>query len=150
MREITYLVVHHTATPAMATRQQIKAMHLDRGFADIGYHKLIWPSGAIAQGRPDELMGAHAYGLNQGTLGVACVGDYEANKPDPKLIDALVEVLATLCKRYGLKADKIIGHRDAVKINPKADTTLCPGRYLYALMPEIRRRVKAQLGGGAS
>ena len=148
--EIKYLVVHHTATGPDATREEIKRMHLARKFTDIGYHKLIWASGAIAQGRPDSIMGAHAKGLNEGTLGVSCVGNYEIDSPSAKMIDALVTVLATLCKRYGLKADKIIGHRDAVKINPKADTTLCPGRYLYALMPEIRRRVKAQLGGGAS
>lgn len=141
MRKINYLVVHHTAGPRNATREQIKAMHLARGFSDIGYHKLIWPTGAIAQGRPDDVMGAHARGLNQDTLGISCVGNYEELEPPAKLIDALVSTLTALCKRHGLTADAIIGHRDARSINPKADATLCPGKHLYALLPDIRRRV---------
>ena len=47
------LVWHCTATPEGKefTRAQIKAMHLVRGFTDIGYHKLIHLDG-ISRPRP--------------------------------------------------------------------------------------------------
>ncbi|MCQ2295087.1 MAG: N-acetylmuramoyl-L-alanine amidase [Bacteroidales bacterium] len=76
MREINNIIVHCTATPFrkhfdVAT---IRQWHLQRGWDDIGYHYVIYQDGSLHVGRPIEIVGAHAYGHNQGSIGIAYVG----------------------------------------------------------------------------
>ena len=139
MRPIKRIIIHHSASPRVTTTiQQIEGWHKKAGYKGVGYHKVIEGGGLVRQGRPDEEIGAHAYGHNHDSLGVCVVGNFENEQPDEAQIDALVQVLATLCKRHGLKASAIFGHRD---VNP----TACPGKHLFSKLPAIRQRVAAYL-----
>lgn len=119
MREIALIVVHCSASDDGADigRDEIKAMHLARGFSDIGYHYVIRRSGVIEVGRLENVVGAHAEGHNFNSIGVCLVGGVEA---DDKLraefnytrsqMRALEGLLIDLTARFP-KAE-VLGHKD--------------------------------------
>lgn len=118
MRPIHTLVWHCTATPAGKefTRAQIDAMHRARGFAKIGYHRLIHLDGSVSVGRPDSEIGVHVAGHNTGTLGFSYVGGIDAKgKPADTRTPAQKATMERLTREAlaaypGIKA--VVGHRD--------------------------------------
>jgi len=141
-----YLVIHHSAGNPNATIEDIRKMHIAKGWSDIGYHKVIEADGDVKQGRNDAVIGAQAFGANAVSLGLLVVGDFMKKEPKPIQITALIQVLAVLCKRHKLSVDKIIGHRDVSKLfNVPEGATACPGDKLYTLLPMIREKVKKYL-----
>lgn len=76
MRPINEIIVHCTATPEgrPVTVDEIRGWHKQRGWADIGYHSVVYLDGSIHPGRPEEKVGAHVEGHNSGTLGIVYVG----------------------------------------------------------------------------
>lgn len=127
MREINKIVLHHTATRSdNVSADDIRQMHLDRGWSDIGYHYVIeFPQPGrvtIQQGRAEETVGAHVRGHNQDSIGIAVIGNFET-KTFPDLANvALVRLLTSLCLCYDLSADDIYGHNELA-------ATLCPGKH---------------------
>jgi N-acetylmuramoyl-L-alanine amidase-like protein len=132
------LILHHTAIPdpllaagdltaETAYMKRIERLHLDRGWAAVGYHFVIMPSGRVYSGRPPSAIGAHAQGSNRDSIGIALAGDFEREPPDPAAIAslrALAEDLAPTGRPLPL-----IAHGDLMP-------TACPGRLLrMALEP---------------
>ena len=77
MREIKSVILHCTATPAdrALTVKEIRRWHVEgRGWADIGYHFVIPQDGTIEKGRHIDKIGAHTWGNNYGSIGVAYCG----------------------------------------------------------------------------
>ena len=77
MREIKSVILHCTATPAdrALTVKEIRRWHVEgRGWADIGYHFVIHQDGTIEKGRHIDKIGAHTWGNNYGSIGVAYCG----------------------------------------------------------------------------
>ena len=77
MREIKSVILHCTATPAdrVLTVKEIRKWHVkERGWADIGYHFIIHQDGTIERGRHIGKVGAHTWGNNYGSVGVAYCG----------------------------------------------------------------------------
>lgn len=72
---ITHLVFHHSASPLSTTVNEIRRWHLNRGWVDIGYHRVILANGSRVPGRPLLMAGAHARGHNRTSIGVCIVGD---------------------------------------------------------------------------
>lgn len=118
MRPINLLAVHCSATPAARDIgvAQIRAMHLQRGFNDVGYHYVIRRDGRVEKGRPDAVVGAHVQGHNARSIGICLIGGV---KPDgktaeanftPAQYDSLEQLLRQLRKSWP-KA-RICGHRD--------------------------------------
>jgi len=56
-----YIAIHCSATPPKMDIgvDEIRQMHLQRGFKDIGYNRLIRRNGEWEQGREDDEVGAH-------------------------------------------------------------------------------------------
>jgi N-acetylmuramoyl-L-alanine amidase len=80
MREIKSVILHCTATPAdrALTVKEIRRWHVEgRGWADIGYHFLIHQDGTIERGRHIGKVGAHTWGNNYGSIGIAYCGGVE-------------------------------------------------------------------------
>ncbi len=81
-------VVHHTAGSNSYTQSQvpgilrsIQAYHMDaRGWSDIGYNFLVDRFGGIWEGRGGGMgravIGAHAAGVNTGSVGVSVIGNF--------------------------------------------------------------------------
>lgn len=145
-----FLIVHHMGpVPAgfdyANTVKIVDQWHRAKGWSGIGYHKVILPGGEVKQGRPDAVVGAHAFGANAASLGILVAGDFSKQAPPEAQQAALVQVLATLAKRHGIMPDRIIGHRDVAKLFPGGAASACPGDALYALLPEVREQVEAYL-----
>lgn len=135
MRTINRLIVHHSAGTPWTTAEQIRRFHTapppqGRGWRDIGYHRVIrqLAQGAdgwvVEQGRPDEQMGAHDDGQNADSIGVCICGDYTKGPIPLAGLLVLLEELVVLCRRYGLTAVDVEGHKEN---EPSTTPTACPG-----------------------
>jgi len=77
MREIKSVILHCTATTLdkVLTVKEVRRWHVQgRGWSDIGYHFLIHQDGTIERGRHIDKVGAHTWGNNYGSVGVAYCG----------------------------------------------------------------------------
>ena len=77
MREIKSVILHCTATTLdkVLTVKEVRKWHVQgRGWSDIGYHFLIHQDGTIERGRHIDKVGAHTWGNNYGSVGVAYCG----------------------------------------------------------------------------
>ena len=131
MRRIDYIVIHQSASPLWATRDQIREWHLSRRipFDDIGYHWVIEASGLYLPGRPEKVMGAHAKGCNRHSIGICVVGDNsEASTawrfPQIESLQSLVRI-----KLAQYPGAEVVGHCDV-----GSTKTECPGVDIRALL----------------
>lgn len=134
-RNIRKIIVHCTATPEGEDRtvEQVRQMHLHRGFSDIGYHWLIYRDGSVNKGRDESKSGAHTLNHNYDSIGVSYVGgcvsrdhkDWTRKPKDtrtPEQKASLLKLLKELKVRY--PGAKVYGHRDfANKACPSFDAT---------------------------
>ncbi|MFF5927584.1 peptidoglycan recognition protein family protein [Streptomyces hydrogenans] len=154
------IIVHHTATPnstdysqahAFALSRSIQADHMDaRGWIDSGQHFTISRGGWITEGRhssvaalaagTQQVESAHCTGQNTVAVGIENEGTYTSVDPRSAQYAKLVDLCASICSQYGLRAYQIFGHRDF-------NNTECPGDRLYALLPQLRADVAARIGG---
>lgn len=179
---VTHLVIHHTVLVPdsesveayAALVRSIWDLHVfTRGWNDIGYNFLIDPAGLVYEGRagsagetgePGErdVRGAHFICANEGTMGVALLGDFTHAPPSPEALDSLARLLAWKCRERAidplgaslhpatmLHLEHICGHRDGNGAPPESGAcpigTECPGEMLYRLLPGIRQRVRVLL-----
>ena len=165
-------IVHHTAGSNAYSRQQsaaivraIQVYHVrGNGWNDIGYNLLVDKYGQVFEGRyggvDRNVVGAHAEGFNTGSVGVAVLGNYDAQAISPAAEAALAQVVAwrldvahldpiqivSFVSRgnprfpSGLPVTlrAIVGHRDT-------GFTDCPGDRLYARLGVLAQTV-AQTG----
>lgn len=138
----TGIILHHSASPAVAEGERVDAdlidrWHARRGFLGlggkrvyhIGYHYVILPDGTIQHGRPENMRGAHCRGHND-QLGICLVGNFSSGanpsgaygppRPTPAQLEALDHLLKTLIARYGFAPADLHRHRDYAQ-------TACPG-----------------------
>jgi N-acetylmuramoyl-L-alanine amidase CwlA len=101
------------------------------GWSDIGYHWLIDRNGVLYEGRPEDIVGAHAYGANEGSIGINLMYGTKDNSISNETIVALVKKIKEICIKYHIIPSKytIIGHRDVM-------ATECPG-VVYGYIPSI-------------
>ena len=115
------IVVHHAAMPLTTTREDIQDLHLTNGWAGIGYHKLVFADGKMAEGRPENVVGAHALGVNQRSLGIVLVGDFRKERPPMAQLQGAAALTRELMKKYHISLENVKPHR-AVTAG-----TDCPG-----------------------
>lgn len=153
----------YTKAQSAALVRGIYAFHTGaRGWPDIGYQFLVDKYGTIYQGRVDAIddlpVGAQAGGYNTSTIGVSAMGNYDVVAPGSKVLSAIEQVVAWKAYQYGLdpkaKATLITGSSTGSSVKAPAGSTIvvpavlghrdtnstaCPGRYLYAKLPTIRK-----------
>ena len=156
--------VHHTVNANGYTRAEVPgiirsiyAYHVEsRGWSDIGYNFLIDRFGRIWEGRyggvDRPVVGAHTLGYNDDSFAASAIGNYQITKPSPAMIQAYAALYAWKLSLHGVDASSthqyvtsrwfqaINGHRDA-------ESTLCPGQYLYDKLPKIRKLAAADQRG---
>lgn len=108
----------HLVEREKAAMRAIQAYHQSLGWTDIGYHRVIFPSGHVYLARPYGTLGAHAVGANN-KLGYSCAGNYEVHKPT----GAMLQALRTITEQD--KTTSLVGHYKV-----PGNATSCPGRYL--------------------
>jgi hypothetical protein len=147
MTQITRITVHHTATRLPGNSASVAAdainafqrQHQEQeGWADIGYHFLIDPSGRIWEGRPLTYQGAHAGSpeLNVGNIGIALIGDFTVQQPSAAQKKALIELLDSLCAKYRVEHGRVYTHQEI-----RDTSTECPGPALQRVVEQWRRGV---------
>lgn len=155
---VTHHIVHHTAGSNSNTNytqvvRDIYLLHTEvNGWDDIGYNFVIAQDGTLYEGRDPgdgrsefEVRGAHFCAKNTGTFGVALLGNYETAQLTHETRERLVSLLSFSLSDLGIhplgssdhrgeNLRAISGHRDGC-------ATLCPGRNVYQLLPDIRTEV---------
>ncbi|NOQ30273.1 MAG: lysozyme [Helicobacteraceae bacterium] len=98
------------------------------GWSDIGYHYVIGLDGVLEDGRPNQVIGAHAKGHNRTSLGICLVGGLGKDM-QPKItytiaqMKTLKALVKFLRKMYDIDDSNVAGHRDlgALKACPCFD-----------------------------
>lgn len=121
----TGVVVHHAASPAAWTVDDVHRSHLNRGWIGCGYHLLQTEDGQWHEGRPIGTEGAHATGYNRSHIGVALIGNFDTDEIPAHRYDSLIRMLSWLLDEHELEYTAVRGHREL----PGA-ATLCPGRHI--------------------
>jgi hypothetical protein len=162
--------VHHTASGEYDCAESaavVRSLHVyhvkTNGWRDLGYNFLVDKCGTIFEGRQggidQPVQGAHTYGFNSESTGVAVIGDYTDVGASSVAQTAVARVSAYKLGQYGgdpagkttlvagatqtnyhgtrftagqsYTFDQISGHRDGFN-------TQCPGMKLYPQLPGIR------------
>ncbi|WP_230770733.1 N-acetylmuramoyl-L-alanine amidase [Sphingomonas sp. Leaf4] len=134
-RAINGIVIHCSATREGQhfTAADIRAWHLAKKWADIGYHFVIGLDGTIEIGRPLAQPGAHVAGYNARTIGICYVGGCAADGKTikdtrtPEQKAALVTLLTALKARWPKATIK--GHRD-YSPDTNGDGRITPGEWI--------------------
>lgn len=164
-----FLLVHHTASTNAYRdpRELIRSVHrfhtsAAKGWPDVCYQFFVGRDGDVWEGRAGALAGpveADATGGSQGWAQLVCLlGDFSTAPPTTAAVDSLVLLLEWIARRDGIDVTDgatatfvsrgsqrwrtdttvttptISGHRDM-------SYTVCPGETVFAMLPEIRRRV---------
>lgn len=126
----TRIVLHHAAASGCSV-EDIHRWHLDRGWSGIGYHYYVRRDGRIYRGRPEDTVGAHAYGANRISVGVCFEGNLETETMPAAQQTAGARLIAQLLRTYSLTAADVCGHNAVC-------ATACPGQHfpMAALLAE--------------
>ena len=148
--KVKKIVVHHTAGTAnlndpMQAIRDIYHFHADsRQWGDIGYNYIIDQDGRVYEGRygGDGVIGAHAGLGNNGSIGIAVLGNYEQQAVPERVIASLGQFISKKAAKHKIDPDgfsnfrgrlmpNIFGHKDIM-------ATSCPGINLYEKLPILR------------
>lgn len=117
-RKSTERIILHHADAKSCSAEDIHRWHLNNGWSGAGYHFLVKKDGTIYRLRPEDKVGAHAYGSNYNSIGICFEGNYmEEDMPDVQK-QAGKELVAYLKNKYNITT--VQAHRDVC-------ATSCPG-----------------------
>lgn len=132
---LDHLVLHHTAVgsaeiggPSLEAESRhmraIQRWHVERGWATVGYHFVVSPTGRVFRGRPVDRLGAHVLGHNAGTVGICLMGNFQLERPSDAALASLEYVRTRLIAGGARVA--LRGHR----AHRGHERSGCPGRRL--------------------
>lgn len=161
---VTHLILHHTVTSNSTTDwpavvRAIWSFHTyTRGWGDIGYNFLVDVDGFVYEGHigGDDVIGTHAAGANEGSMGVAILGVFTDGgiTPPETMLNRVVDLFSWKAEQRSIDVfdvsdtlpdiswglPNVMGHRDVY------GTTQCPGSRAHALIPFIRDEVADRIG----
>jgi hypothetical protein len=144
------VIIHHTVTsnggsdPASVIRAIYYYHAVSLGWGDIGYNYLVDQNGRVFEGRHGgrDVIGAHTFGNNTGSMGIAAIGNFEFTATSQNALGAMGRVIGELAPHLDPLASGSFGnytnvpnvcaHRDFM-------ATECPGNGIYTRLPEIRQ-----------
>jgi hypothetical protein len=169
--DVKAVFVHHTdgandysCADSASIVRGIYTYHVQvNGWKDIGYNFLVDKCGTIFEGRKGgvdlPVLGAHTYGWNRESAGIAVLGDYTTTSATNAALTSIARLAAWKLGQYGADPagtvqltagatqtnyfgtgftagsaytfQRISGHRDGYN-------TQCPGSSLYNQLPTIR------------
>ena len=101
-RSSTQRIILHHAAAKKCSAEDIHRWHLNNGWSGAGYHFLVRKDGTIYRLRPEDKVGAHAYGANYDSLGICFEGDYKEEIMQEEEIKAGRELVNFLKNKNGL------------------------------------------------
>ncbi len=129
------ITVHHEGTYFDTSKQTAKehilniqkwSMGKDKNWIDVPYHFLVGLDGAVFEGRDINTLGQSNTSEDvDGQIQIALLGNFEEQEPTKKQINALVNLIAMLCKQHKISPEMIKTHKDF-------SVTQCPGKNLLS------------------
>ena len=154
LQEIKYITLHHQGesyppgTDPIAYLRHLQTWSREtKHWLDIPYHYIIDLDGHIYEGRKIEYAGDTNTEYDpKGHALIEVVGNFEEVQPNAAQLDAVVDLMAMLAKKYKVAPATIHGHKDYSAI------TVCPGENLYRYLADgtIQRRVAERLATGGA
>lgn len=148
---ITQITLHHQGEPFKpGTDPQAYLRRLQtwsrttKNWLDIPYHYVIDLDGRMYEARNIDYAGDTNTEYDpSGHALIEVVGNFEEVEPNQAQLDAVVDLMALLAKKYKVSIDDIKSHRD------HSDKTVCPGANLYRYVKEeyFRHKVALRLAG---
>ncbi len=124
-------------------------------------------SSAICDGPSLPVQGAHTAGMNEDTFAVSAVGNFDTVKPTKAsaaiMVESISQLLAWKLAPYGLDPNATaqipstddsgksrysygqIASTPVISAHQDVGLTVCPGRYLFPYIPEIKNRASYSL-----
>jgi len=130
-----YIVIHHSATPA-GNAASFDRMHKAKGWDELGYHFVIGNGTSTGNGQIEvgdrwrrQINGGHVHSdyLNNISLGICLVGDFNRDQPTRAQLDSCEELIRYLRERCGKVDRGNIPVRPHREMNPPRWATDCPG-----------------------
>ena len=117
-RKATQRIILHHADAKNCSAEDIHRWHLNNGWSGAGYHFLVRKDGKVYRLRPEDKVGAHAYGSNYNSIGICFEGNFMEEDMPAEQIKAGKELVAYLKNKY--KIAIVQKHKDVC-------ATSCPG-----------------------
>jgi len=145
MRNIKYIVLHHSATDYEQNKDDISGKLIGRTICDraqdkwkkkfpdykCDYHFIIGHTGEVFKAQPIEQPAWHCtnYQANLVSVGICFLGNFENIEMPIEQFNAGVKLIKTLMEEYNIPLINILRHRDVVSdISHTTDSTECPGK----------------------
>ena len=145
MRNIKYIILHHSATDYQqnaddTTGKQIGKTICDRAqekykkdYPDYkcDYHFIIGHGGDVFKGQPVEQPSWHCtnYQANLVSIGICFLGNFERIEMPTEQFNSGVKLISALMKQYNVPLENVLRHKDIVSdITHKINSTECPGK----------------------
>ena len=140
------IIIHHSATDEGDSLLFDKA-HLRKGWDGVGYHFVI-DNGTkermdgqieVSPRWLKQVPGAHckADDMNERSIGICLVGNFNEGLPSKKQMDALVDLVNKLRLYYNIPIERIMGHGQV-----HGAKTDCPGKRF--MWDDFRQRLRKQ------
>ena len=167
----TKIIIHHTASlySRNKTKEDVEKFlrwiyyyhAIKRWWGDIWYNFIIDHFGNIYEWRIgwQDVVWANTKRNNVPSIWIVLIWNFQVEKPTKAQVDSLIKLATAVAKKYNIHPYKkqtyhissykypymkdiqnysIIGHKDA-------GHTLCPWKYLYYMLPYIRKKVSENL-----
>jgi N-acetyl-anhydromuramyl-L-alanine amidase AmpD len=145
MRNIKYIILHHSATDYQANKDDIDGRVIAKTICDraqekwkkeypdykCDYHFIIGHTGKVFNGQPVEQPSWHCtnYQANLVSVGICFLGNFENIEMPIEQFNAGVKLIKTLMEEYNVPLINVLRHRDVVSdISHTANSTQCPGK----------------------
>ena len=158
MRNIKYIILHHSATDYQANKDDIDGKLIGRTICDraqekykkeypnykCDYHFIIGHTGEVFKAQPIEQPSWHCtnYQANLVSIGICFLGNFEnpetsSGEMPTEQFNAGVKLIKSLMKQFNVPLINILRHKDVVSdITHTANSTECPGKnfpYIHLL-----------------
>ena len=153
MRDVKYIMLHHSATVYQKDKDDIGGKQIGRTICDraqekwkkefpaykCDYHFIIGRTGEVFKAQPIEQPAWHCtnYQANLVSIGICFLGNFEKIEMPAEQFNAGVKLIKTLMEKYNVPLINVLRHRDVVSdITHTANSTECPGKnfpYIHML-----------------
>jgi len=148
LKDIRYLVIHHTATKPTVTPQQLAEYQVRKqGKAGIAYHFCIAAEGTIYQTNRLKTVSDHAAGRNETSIGICFPGNFTTAIPTDAQLEGGGELCAWLIGCLGLPLDAIVGVSEFLSTQSPGNQWLSGQRWKDKLLEKVQAALKASAAG---